>query len=69
LYTQPGVLRDEVDEERQKGIHAGFAWRHAADKTVVYTDLGVSRGMEYGISHAQGMNHKIEYRTLTEWNG
>ena len=69
LYTQPGVLRDEVKEERDHGIAAGFAWRAASDMTVVYTDLGTSRGMQYGIDHAKSIDHPIEYRTLGEgWN-
>lgn len=68
LYTQEGVLRDEVPEEREYGISAGFAWREGADKTVVYTDLGYSKGMNYGIAHAHEINHPIEYRTLGgEW--
>lgn len=68
LYTQDGVLRDEVQEERSYGISAGFAWREAADKTVVYTDLGTSKGMEYGIAHAKELGHPVEYRTLgVEW--
>lgn len=66
LYTQDGVLRDEVTEERSHGITAGFAWREAADLTVVYTDLGTSKGMEYGIAHAKELGHPIEYRTLGE---
>jgi hypothetical protein len=66
LYTQPGVLRDNVAEERQHGIDAGFAWRMCADKTVVYTDCGISKGMEYGIKHAQELDRLIEYRTLGE---
>lgn len=66
LYTQPGVLRDELQSERDLGIHAGFAWREVADKTVVYTNLGISRGMEYGVVHATTLGHKIEYRTLKE---
>lgn len=64
LYTQAGVLRDEVSEEREWGIQAGFAWREVSEKTVVYTDLGMSRGMEYGIAHASELGHQIEYRTL-----
>jgi len=64
LYTQPNVLRDEIPEERERGIAAGFAWRECAHKTVVYTDLGTSRGMEYGIAHAVELGHPIEYRTL-----
>jgi len=68
LYTQPGVLRDEVPEERQHGIEAGFAFRPLMKKTVVYTDLGYSTGMKYGIKHAEEIGHPIEYRTLGgEW--
>ena len=64
LYTQPGVLRDEVPEERTHGIEAGFAWREVAHKTVFYVDRGWSRGMEYGYQHAQKLGHTIEVRTL-----
>jgi hypothetical protein len=67
LYTQPGVLDDTVPEERRHGIEAGFAWRSAADKTVVYTNLGTSRGMEYGLEHAKELGHPIEFRTLEGW--
>ena len=64
IYTQPGVLDDTDPDERQLGIEAGFVWREFADATVVYTDLGMSRGMEYGIAHANSIEHKIEYRSL-----
>lgn len=64
LYTQPGVLRDHIDHERQRGIDAGLAWRHVADATVVYCDLGVTAGMHYGIQAATVVGIPIEYRTL-----
>jgi hypothetical protein len=64
LYTQPGVLNDDVPAERDMGIQAGFEWRHVADLTVVYTDLGTSRGMVRGIAHAEAIEHPIEYRQL-----
>jgi hypothetical protein len=64
LYTQPGVLRDDVPEERTKGIKAGFEWRSVAEATVVYMDLGVSDGMRYGVAHADTLGHKVEYREL-----
>jgi hypothetical protein len=64
LYTQPGVLNDELPEERQLGIRAGFAYRQLAHKTVVYEDFGHSGGMEYGINHADAAGHLIEYRKL-----
>jgi hypothetical protein len=64
LYTQPGILRDEVPDERQWGIDAGLAWSGKAEATVVYTDRGISRGMEYGIANANASGRPIEYRTL-----
>jgi hypothetical protein len=53
LYTQPGVLRDDVPEERTLGIDAGFAWRRAADLTVFYVDLGWSGGMRLAMDHCE----------------
>lgn len=64
LFTQEGILRDEVREERALGMQAGFAWILLSDKTVVYTDFGISPGMEEGIKCAQALGHKIEHRTL-----
>ena len=68
LYTQPGVLDDDDPAERALGIVAGFVWRAAADKTVVYQDLNMSSGMRQGIEHAETIGHPIEYRRLGgEW--
>lgn len=67
LYTQPGVLRDEVPEERNHGIEAGFEFRRVSQATVVYTDLGYSEGMKLGIRHAEVLGHPIEYRSLSGW--
>jgi hypothetical protein len=64
LYTQPGVLDDDVPAERALGIEAGFAWRQAASVTVVYRDLGISSGMRKGIKHAERLGHLVEFRTL-----
>ena len=64
LYTQPGVLRDEVPAERRLGMDAGWAWYRAADACVVYTDRGVSPGMEFGIAVARAAGKPVEYRTL-----
>jgi hypothetical protein len=46
LFTQPGILDDDVPEERALGIAAGLAWKHVADSHVFYVDLGWSRGMQ-----------------------
>jgi hypothetical protein len=64
LYTQPGVLNDDNPKERQWGIDAGLAWKSVAHGSVVYTDLGISKGMEYGIAAATKAGIPIEYRKL-----
>lgn len=64
LLTQEGVLDDKNPIERETGIQAGFAWREVADLTVVYTDLGITRGMKYGIVDAENKGRPIEYRSL-----
>lgn len=66
LYTQPGVLDDNVPAERRWGIDAGLAWRRVADASVVYTDRGISTGMKYGIAAAEAAGVPVEYRTLAE---
>ena len=73
LYTQPGVLRDIVPSERELGIKAGLFWRRSAAATVVYTDLGVSAGMELGIAAGKALRkamvgHALEYRKLEGWS-
>ena len=67
LYTQPGVLRDDVPTERDLGIRAGFVWRDVADMTVIYTDRGFSYGMRLGESDANRKNRPIEFRTVPGW--
>jgi len=67
LYTQPGILRDDIAAERSLGILAGFAWAEKAALRVIYTDLGISRGMQAGIDHAKKIGQAIEYRTLQGW--
>lgn len=64
LYTQPGILRDDVPEERARGIDAGHAWLAVADAVVVYTDHGISPGMEAGMSAAQAFPIPIEQRKI-----
>ena len=62
LYTQ--MLDDSDPIEREWGIEAGLIWGKAADITVVYTDLGISKGMQYGIAAAGDANRPIEYRSI-----
>ena len=67
LYTQEGILDDNIPEERQWGIDAGLAWKEVADASVVYTDFGISRGMQYGIDAATKAGIPVEYRKLNDW--
>lgn len=69
LYTQPGILDDDKPDERAHGINAGLEWGARADMTAVYTDLGVSRGMEFGIADALASARPVERRRLGgEWS-
>lgn len=66
LYTQPGVLNDEDPAERMQGMSAGLAWLESSEATIVYTDLGISSGMQHGIDMATALGKPVEYRTLNQ---
>ena len=67
LFTQPGVLDDTIPEERELGIEAGLAWGREAEATVVYSDLGISKGMSFGIARANDEGRPVEFRVLGGW--
>lgn len=68
LYTQPGVLRDEIPDERTLGIEAGFVWRPVAELTVFFVDLGWSGGMKLAFEKVKDQVHPFEVRVLDgEW--
>ena len=64
LYTQ--VLDDRIPELRGMGMSRAFQWYRHADLMAVYTDKGISKGMEMGIEVAKNLGINIEYRNLTE---
>lgn len=64
LYTQPGILDDDIPEQRTAGIKAGHTWIYVADKMVVYEDYGISDGMQEGIDLADKFNVPIERRYI-----
>jgi len=73
LYTQTpnGYIPDDVKDDvigRDAGINAGLAWGAHASKTVVYTDRGISKGMQYGIAAAKERHRPVEYRTIDNYN-
>ena len=65
LYTQPGILDDSDPDERTKGIEAGLCWGAKADKTAVYVDRGISKGMLQGIERAIDEDREIVFRSLS----
>lgn len=64
LYTQPGILNDKKPDERFIGIAAGLAWKRVADGSVVYTDRGISKGMQQGMDAALDDGISVELRSL-----
>ena len=66
LYTQPGILNDNIPEERQHGIDAGLAWGAYADVCAVYADNGISNGMKYGIKRAMDAKIPVSYRKINQ---
>jgi hypothetical protein len=64
LYTQSGVLDDDVEAERKMGIEAGLAWGKHADASVFYLDHGFSSGMGLGLVRAYRERRQIEFRML-----
>lgn len=66
LYPQ--VLDDLNPGERTTGIEAGLAWGRVADLTAVYTDRGISAGMNLGIERAKQEGRRVVFRQLYAQN-
>jgi len=64
LYTQPGVLNDDIPNERELGIRAGLELTKHADTRVFYLDRGFSGGMRWALTYALEINQRCEVRTL-----
>ena len=65
LYTQTGILDDSIPIEREQGIAAGHAWIKVAEIMAVYTDFGISAGMEAAMRKAVDVNNiRLEYRRI-----
>jgi hypothetical protein len=64
LYTQEGILDDNVPEERARGIEAGQAFLEVCAASVVYLDRGISGGMQLGIDAAERLGIPVELRKL-----
>ena len=57
-------LRWDYPHERSEGIEAGLVIGKDASFTAVYKDLGISRGVQYGIDRAERENRPIVTRRL-----
>jgi hypothetical protein len=64
LYTQEGILNDEIKEERTFGINAGLSWLEVADVHVFYIDKGMSEGMKIAMDRSMTMGKSIEQRRI-----
>jgi hypothetical protein len=64
LYTRRFVLRDNIPTDRKLGIDAGFVWREVSERTVFYTDLGMTSGMIQGLQDCVDKNIPFTLRKL-----
>lgn len=67
LFNQPGLLDDNIPEERLSGVEAGLAWSAKADLVAVYVDHGISDGMRKGIRQADNLGIPVELRRLQRY--
>lgn len=66
VHPQPGILRDEVPEERALGIAAHIAWIEVADVVAMYVDYGISGGMKEAQLEAERLGKIISIRKIGE---
>jgi hypothetical protein len=64
IYTQEGILDDQILSERENGIRAGFAWWDVAELIAFYTDLGWSDGMLAALDRVTQENRAHEIRSI-----
>jgi hypothetical protein len=64
LFPQDGILLDADPEQRKLGIDAGHAWIPVCHFVALYTDHGISPGMEAGLAVAKEFGIAVERRTI-----
>lgn len=57
-------LDDDDEADRLRGFACLESWMAKCDRVVVYTDHGVSGGMQFGIELALQLGKPVEKRTL-----
>lgn len=60
----PFCMDDRSIEERSIGMEMGFVWGALAKTCVVYEDLGITEGMQKGISLWVSRGLEVEYRRI-----
>lgn len=63
----PRVLTKYNLAEREKGIQAGLSWVPVAQKSVVFTNKGLTQGMIRGIAKAEACGIEVERIHLPGW--
>jgi len=64
LFTQEGILDDNIPAERKLGMGAGFAWLPQAERVLVFCDYGIGPGMYEGIGRAHELGIPITYMKI-----
>lgn len=64
LYTQEGLLDDNIPQEREQGIKAGLAWCEVAEVHAFYIDHGFSAGMIKAWRQASNSGVFIDLRKI-----
>ena len=67
IYTL--ALDDSLPHERSQGINLHLHWMSRVDACVVYSDLGITEGMQMGIDRAAEMGIAVEHRIIDGWVG
>lgn len=64
LYTQKGILDDTKPAQRRLGIEAGLLFGTICNKSVMFSDLGMTEGMIEGIEKAKKLGREVEIRNV-----
>lgn len=69
LYPLPGILKDSVREDQQRGMRAGFAIGELFPTRLFYMDRGLSSGMWEGVIKAKELNQCVSFKRIPGWAG
>lgn len=60
------ILDDDDPRERMQGLMIGLKWAAKADYAVLYTDFGVSEGMQIALEMYSQIGMRVERRSLPD---